>query len=660
MILDSRLRKGLACWLLAVIACVAWTWLAGRDLSRDVLDYHLYAAWHFLGDRLAQDFLGGGAQTYLNPIAGLPFYLMVRAGWNAFLIGSLLAALHALSLWSAYVIADRVLPDGMPARGFAAFAAVALAGLSPLFLMEAGTSFTDVITAVPVMAGVACLLPAPSPASSRRLFIAGLCLGIATGLKLTNAVFAVAACGLLLFPLSVVPAFARRLLVLALAGVLGFLVVEGPWALTLQREFGNPLFPMFNGWFHSPDFPGAGGLTSRFHAGGALDLLQVPFRLVLPSERLFAEVPAPDARLAMFCIVLVAWGALRLRRRASAAQAGISAAPDVPDAFKGLLAFEALAFLLWWFTSANGRYAMPMWLLLGPLVVAAVAQVARSTRAVVYSLAFMLLLQGAQMALLPQKRLAAAPWRDAWFGVQVPQPLTRTPYLYLSLDIQTGAFLFPFLDARSAFVNLVGQNSLAPGRPGGARLERLLARHAGRSRSLIPIVFRPGENPKQTLAANILTQDALLARVNLAADPADCQLLGLDDAFVPVPASPGSEDGRSLQVPLAFASCLLKAAPPIADDVRQRLAAVDRAFDTLERQCPSVFGGASPVTDDFGKAAYRRYGGDDMLLLENQGKVWLLWGWRRDGATSLGTVEDVAAGRVRLDCVTRTAVHVPG
>ena len=90
---------------LAVAACAGWTLLAGKDLNWDLLNYHYYVPYQLLGGRLGQDFFAASAQSYLNPLGYLPFYLMVSSGWHAVVVSVLLAVAHASSLVLLYAIA---------------------------------------------------------------------------------------------------------------------------------------------------------------------------------------------------------------------------------------------------------------------------------------------------------------------------------------------------------------------------------------------------------------------------------------------------------------------------------------------------------------------------------------------------------------------------
>ena len=71
--------------------CAAWTVAAGKDLNWDLLNYHYYAPFQLLEGRLQQDYFAASAQSYLNPVGYLPFYLMVSSGWHSVVVSAALA-----------------------------------------------------------------------------------------------------------------------------------------------------------------------------------------------------------------------------------------------------------------------------------------------------------------------------------------------------------------------------------------------------------------------------------------------------------------------------------------------------------------------------------------------------------------------------------------
>ena len=69
--------------------------------------------------------------------------------------------------------------------------AVAFAFINPILLQQIGSTFADITTGELVLAGWLLLALAVRAPSTARVICAGLLCGMATGLKLTNAVHAI-------------------------------------------------------------------------------------------------------------------------------------------------------------------------------------------------------------------------------------------------------------------------------------------------------------------------------------------------------------------------------------------------------------------------------------------------------------------------------------
>jgi hypothetical protein len=110
----TRLSPWLAFGLPAVL-CAAWTVHAGKDVNWDQLNYHYYLPFELVAGRLAQDFFAASAQSYLNPLGYLPFYLMVAHGWHSVAVSIVLAAAHSLSIGLLYLVAQRLFAH-LPSR----------------------------------------------------------------------------------------------------------------------------------------------------------------------------------------------------------------------------------------------------------------------------------------------------------------------------------------------------------------------------------------------------------------------------------------------------------------------------------------------------------------------------------------------------------------
>ena len=172
----------------SLLAGAAHTWLAGEDTSWDWQNYHEYSAFALINGRFNEDVAPGGIQTFLNPVAYVPAYLL-RHYVGAPFWGMILGSIHGLNLALIYWFSRSVL--GSAANAWTLAASVIIAAFGPMTLSEVGTSFADILTALPVIGGLGLILSAK--AQDRTAYVlAGLLIGAAVGLKLTNMVFLLA------------------------------------------------------------------------------------------------------------------------------------------------------------------------------------------------------------------------------------------------------------------------------------------------------------------------------------------------------------------------------------------------------------------------------------------------------------------------------------
>jgi len=636
-------------------ACIAWSWWAGRDLNWDQLNYHFYAAYHLLDGRVGRDFMGASIQGYLNPLAYVPFYLMVRANWHSLLIGSTLALMHSTCLWLVYGISRELIPAQAPFRIATIAAAVALAFLAPIYLVEIGSTFIDVTTTIPVLAGILLLMTARRSRSGRWLVLAaGLAMGAAAGLKLTNAIFPVAASTFIVVSTRTVKARVVDGVVYVAGGIAGFLLVEGAWAYRLYRTFGNPFFPYLNGWFRSPDFPPFNIANRRFSPESIGDYVLLPMKLLDLNGFVYTETMSPDIRFLVLFGILATAGAMPLVRRR---QRNAGPAAETRNAFGSPVYFAALAFtlisyVLWLGSSGNGRYALALELFIAPMIVASLLLVTRSRRILVYFAGGILLVQAAIVQTSVAERWTQSLWKSAWYDLDIPPLLQQRAFLYLSLEKQTAGFLAPFLNAESAFVNLVGQQSLALDRPGGERLRSLLDRHRPDVRTLIMVSSLT--ETREVHPDNFAVQDSILERVGLRADRGDCLSIVVHDNLGNLLEIKSASTLASFMWPpedTTFLTCAtrpLERADESAHDAERR-ARADRVFDLLEARCPRLFSPARPYTDRVNRLLGRNYVNTDARLWESGGLIQYSR-WRSGAALLLGRTEDVLDGRTVINC----------
>src|SRR5271168_1409757 len=368
-VVSYRLPVYIACTALALVS----NYLLGKDMAGDLLNYHLYAGFSAVHDRFAQDYFAGGPQSYFNPYAYVPFYGLVSAGLPALVIGSALAVVHSVILWLTFELAISVCPSLDPRKRVTmGILAVALAFVNPILMQQIGSSFADITTAEFVLAGWLLLASAVRTPGVARVVGAGLLLGLATALKLPNAIHALAGIALLIMLPVALQGRIRYGVGYAVSLGLGFVIAAAPWSYRLVRMFGNPLFPLMNGLFRSPEFTTEPLRHFRFIPETFAEALWRPFAIVAPVSRVHEELRAPDLRYAVLAVLI---GLLMLRwlwRRL--AHAPDPSAGAKPDSSARVLTALGCGFgadwVLWLIGSGNGRYFLPMACVAAVMIVA--------------------------------------------------------------------------------------------------------------------------------------------------------------------------------------------------------------------------------------------------------------------------------------------------
>jgi hypothetical protein len=427
-----------------------WTYVGGMDLNWDLLNYHYYGAHALLSDRLAQDYLPS-YQTYFNPAVFVPFYLMVESGMPSLAIGLCLALVHLANVAAAWSLTRSMLADSSRSAWLTWMGAL-LVLVAPLFLTVLGNSFADAITSVPILYALLLLSrEQPRWGSATDAALAGLLLGIAGGLKLTNAFLAVTAwlTTLIMFR-GLWSARLRVALLMGLGGLAGALATHGYWSHELYRTFANPVFPLFNNMFQSPDFAAVAYSDQRYVMSMPLwEQLLLPLRMLEGQSWIYSENPAPDLR-PLALLIAMAVAAVMLRRR----RLGVPRTISRP--LRWMTIYFGVSFIAWIFISSNGRYAMALLLLVGPLLIAWLAMMLRDRSAIAVGLA----LAAGQIALQAHAgnpRWDPAQWRTPWIDVHVPDELKARPYSFLLTLNQSHAAVAPSLHPASSLIGLVGQ-----------------------------------------------------------------------------------------------------------------------------------------------------------------------------------------------------------
>ncbi len=487
-----------------VVLALACNYVLGKDMAWDTLNYQLYLGFSALNDRFGQDYFAAGPLAYLNPYAYIPFYAMVAAGLPALVICSVFAAVHSIILWLTFELGVAVCPseDGRTCV-FAGGCAVALAFMNPVLMQEIGSCFADITTAELALGGWLLLAGAVRVPRISRVICAGLILGAASALKLSNALSAVSAFAMLaMLPLGWRGRIRHGFLYGISLGV-GFTVVASPWSYRLAKIFGNPIFPMFNNVFRSPEFTTeSGGSAYRFIPESIGDALWRPFAMIDPLQMVHEELMAPDPRyailVALVILLVLRWG-WRRRGRASPPPSN----PQLNEPTRVLAALGCglgLNWILWLHVSGNSRYVLTMACVAAAVIVGMLFRLFESRpKGRNYILAIIFVTQAVQLYLGAEYRWNGVPWGGQWFDVSVPEKLKTEPNLYLTLGTQSNSFLAPFLAKDSGLVNVWGGYTLDPGSANGARVKALIRRFSPNVRVAF-LTSKPNENGTRSSA----------------------------------------------------------------------------------------------------------------------------------------------------------------
>jgi len=659
----------LAVYTVCALVAVAWTLQVGKDVPWDALHYHLYAGFSAVNDRLTTDFFIAGPQTYLNPYAHLPLYLMVHAGWSSLTVGVALACLHSVILWMTYELAHAVSrrPDGS-APAVVTLTAVALAAMNPVLLQELGSTFTDITTGALALAGYALLAQAFTTPGRFRVALGGALLGAASALKLSNAFLAmlpavvlVLGCG------STLRERVRALLSFGFGACIAMLLVAGPWAWQLAQAFGNPFFPMLDDAFHPSQavaqaVPGSavaaapsslvdallrlfnGMRDPRFLPSSLAEALSRPFDMLKARRLIHTEPMAADGRYAVLVLLLPLWALAtwHWRRHAAAAAAGTAPTRRAQACLAGAW---LVAWAVWLGISGNSRYFVPMGCVAAVLLAVGLHRLLGAyPRALAYALVVVVGGQGLLLWHAVDGRWNPQPWSGPWIQPSVPQRLQHEPYLYLPMDSQSQSFLLPWLAPGSSFLGL--NAGLTPDGRNGARARALIEANAGRLRMLK--LVEAIEADGRPIVPSVAVFDHSLRSFGLRVDTGDCDFITYQGSPSVIQRA-GPKSGPRDVVRLYTCRVVIDAQPAEREVDPERKRRADIVLDRLEQACPELF---RPRAGSLRSGAlWRRNYGDVVTWVNDDGLVRFTDLMRGGGdITFLGRQEDWLDAPPKLTC----------
>jgi hypothetical protein len=644
-----RLPTYLTCTVLALLS----NYFLGKDMSWDMLNYHMYAGFSALNDRFAQDYFAAGPQSYFNPYAYVPFYSLARSGLSSLAISSLFAVAHSVILWLTFELALLVGPSNDDRNRLAmGFCAIALALANPILLQQLGSSFADITTAELVLGGWVLLISALRRPRTGAMICAGLLLGAAAALKLTNTVHAVASFAVLVWLPLPLRARARQALFYIIFLGVGFGIVAAPWSYRLAEMFGNPLFPLLNNIFQSPEFTTEPLRQFRFIPANFSQALWRPFAMLNPIRMVHEELSAPDPRYAVLVVLSCALLARWLRDHFE------SAVPPSTQADVNLRVFGALGcgfaadWALWLSASGNSRYFLPMASVAAVLLVGVLFRLFASRPKIRnYFLAAIFLSQIVQLSMGAEFRWTGVPWNGRWFNITMPQKLAVEPNLFLTIGMQSNSFLGAFLAPNSGLVNFSGSYTpLANNGASGARVEALVQRYNPQVRMLVR-----GEklySDEERRLPQLSQVDEALARFGLRVDTTDCATIAVQG--LPPDLEIGFKGSRPTQTgPLDvtyLVTCHVIEEHIDRSSTTARQQAIDLVLNRLEDACPELLQPSRSGTEQDGPAWHRTYANTDLRATISNGWVRIRDPLRADALIYAGRESDWIQEAQLLKC----------
>lgn len=469
--------------LAGVLLCVAVAGFVsigrGQDANWDLQNYHFYNPWALLNGRLGWDIAAAQLQTYFNPTLDIPFYAMVAAGWPPRLIAFALALPAGVGAWLLAKLLLLLFRDLPRTRRFVCVGAALAIGVTASHAVGMlGVTMNEWPGAALTVAALWLLVRAMANGRlpGRTLLAAGAMSGLATGLKLTAATYAVAlAIALILCSPRLRRGFADAF-VFGLGVVAGVAAGGGYWMALMWSHFDSPVFPFFNDYIRSPWW--VSGAVPGFYGPHTLtEWLVFPLRFFRTTVGFVGEMPFRDWRIPLLYLLTLClcwrWVWQTLRNRQADGRPAIFP-PDLAATWQLVAVFWAVSFPLWVAQHSIYRYIVALELLVGALIIGGM-------RVFVRGRAF-------PWAAIAIAIAAIAPTRypdywhvefgPRWFDVHVPVVESRA--LVLLHSDAPMAYVLPFFPADARFLGIYNNfNNPQSKTRTQDELSRVIATHRG-------------------------------------------------------------------------------------------------------------------------------------------------------------------------------------
>ena len=282
-------------------------------------------------------------------------------------------------------------------------------------------------------------------------------MGVAVGLKLTNAPFAIAmAIILVVFPHGLTGKF-RQAVTYGFSVLVSFSLISGWWFYKIWINFGNPIFPQFNSFFKSELASATSVIDTRWGPVSGLEAIFWPFWMSFRPWRIH-DAPLYNYLWVLAYFLLIAlvatcfWRFFRDQKVASSDF--ISKLKNMSPAFS-VLVFIAVSYLVWLRIFSIGRYVIALEVLLPLFIYLGSRVIVKPRVALVLTIIFSFF---SLMLGLKQSNFGVrAAWADKSYHVDVPYiENSSTATILIAADGEPNSWLLQYFPSQTAVLRVSG------------------------------------------------------------------------------------------------------------------------------------------------------------------------------------------------------------
>jgi hypothetical protein len=439
--------------------------LLGQDANWDLKNYHIHNPWALLNNRAGSDIFTAGIQTYFNPLLDLPYYFLAIEWFPSSprLVAFLMGFPAGVLLFFVWLCASEVL-RAFKVDKYSVFLmtgiVVAIGMTGAATVSQWGATFNEIQVAAIVVAGIYIIIAKIDidKPSFKWIMSSGVCFGVAAGLKLTAAIYAPGAFLAIAIISGNLKIGIRRIVCFPIGWAVGFLLFYGWWGYHLYELTGSPIFPWFNNLFESPWVSSAILMDNRFKPNGFVETLFYPFHWLSPKPMVVAEPIFADPRFSLAYLSFLMVGLAYIFHCSGKGLKSINTfnGAGMPRQAATLMIWLVVSYVLWQLMSSILRYAVPIEVFTGLMILIGLLVIARLLNAFNYSLWVILMLL--VICWLCATYTQYPEWGRVGYGKQVIN-VDKVDFPENSLIIFNGppiAYLAPFLSRNNTGVSFIG------------------------------------------------------------------------------------------------------------------------------------------------------------------------------------------------------------